>query len=71
MKKKYKFILNIRLTENPLNYNISSDNTYWCVDSGSETPGYIPNPEVKPTSGDDSARATWCQNSWMHLFFLF
>ncbi len=37
--------------------------TWVCVDSGSETPGPIPNPEVKPACDEGSARVTWCENS--------
>ena len=38
------------------------------VDNGEETPGNIPNPAVKLSSGEDSARATWCQNSKIYPF---
>ena len=41
----------------------------WCVDSGGETLDPIPNSAVKPTCGEGSARATWCENSKAHLFF--
>ena len=34
-----------------------------CAGSGEETPGHIPNPEVKLTCGNCSARGTWCENS--------
>ena len=46
---------------------ISKDIQFGYVDNGEETPGNIPNPAVKLSSGDDSARATWCQNSKMYL----
>ena len=39
------------------------------VDNGEETPGNIPNPAVKLFSGENSARATWCQNSKIYTFF--
>ncbi len=47
---------------------ISKDIQIGYVDNGEETPGNIPNPAVKLSSGDDSARATWCQNSKMYPF---
>ena len=48
---------------------ISKDIQFGYVDNGEETPGNIPNPAVKLSSGEDSARATWCQNSKMYPFF--
>ena len=39
------------------------------VDNGEETPDNIPNSAVKLSSGDDSARVTWCQNSKMYLLY--
>ena len=47
---------------------ISKDIQFGYVDNGEETPGNIPTPAVKLSSGDDSARATWGQNSKMYLF---
>ena len=46
---------------------IYKDNRFGYVDNGEETPGNIPNPAVKLSSGENSARATWCQNSKMYL----
>ena len=46
---------------------IYKDNRFGYVDNGEETPGNIPNPAVKLSRGENSARATWCQNSKMYL----
>ena len=46
---------------------IYKDTRFGYVDNGEETPGNIPNPAVKLSSGENSARATWCQNSKMYL----
>ena len=46
---------------------IYKDNRFGYVDNEEETPGNIPNPAVKLFSGENSARATWCQNSKMYL----
>ncbi len=41
---------------------------FWRVDSAGETPDPISNSEVKPSSGEGSARGTLCENSKMrHL----
>ena len=46
---------------------IYKDTRFGYVDNGEETPGNIPNPAVKLSRGENSARATWCQNSKMYL----